>query len=65
MPPPLSKAVKAAFAVGGVGGQICGTIAAFFLSPWLLQVVMLQPRWVGVILLTGESRAASHRDAAS
>jgi Na+/melibiose symporter-like transporter len=36
-----------------VGGQVCGTIVAFFLSPWLLTVVGIRPAYAGVILLTG------------
>lgn len=50
---PLTPATKIAFALGGAGAQICGTIASFFLNPWLLQVVSLRPGLVGVILLSG------------
>jgi hypothetical protein len=33
----LTPGVKAAFAVGGIAGQVCGTIAAFFLVRWTLR----------------------------
>jgi Na+/melibiose symporter-like transporter len=51
--PPLRVCTKLAFAIGGVGGQIAGTIASFFLNPWLLTVVGLRPALVGAILLSG------------
>lgn len=52
-PVALRTATKLAFAIGGVGGQIAGTIASFFLNPWLLTVVGLRPALVGAILLSG------------
>ena len=49
----LSTTAKFCFAVGGAPAQVTATVFAFFLSPFMLEVVGLRPLLVGPILLIG------------
>jgi hypothetical protein len=49
----LSAKAKLCFAVGGAPAQVTSTVFAFFLSPFMLEVVGLRAALVGVILLVG------------
>ncbi|KAH9523422.1 Sodium-dependent lysophosphatidylcholine symporter 1-B [Bulinus truncatus] len=46
---------KLCFAVGGAPYQITSTVIGFFLNIFLLEVALLQPRYVSIILFSGKA----------
>jgi GPH family glycoside/pentoside/hexuronide:cation symporter len=47
----MSSCTKYSFAVGGIPAQVTSTVIAFFLTPFMLEVVQLRPAYVAVIML--------------